>query len=98
MYISPSTRDNQELRQCLSYFFPVYSYSSPENQNRVQKVGFCGDYVETSNIICDQIFISTFDLAVRMHEDLDEDQEMITLHQFGLLMLDWTNPQKAAEM
>lgn len=40
----------------------------------------------------------TFDLAARMHEDLDEDQEMISLHQFGLLMLDWTNPQKAAEM
>jgi condensin complex subunit 3 len=98
MYISPSTKDNQELRQCLSYFFPVYSYSSLENQNRVQKVGFCGDYVETSDTICDQIFISTFDLAVRMREDLDEDQEMITLHQFGLLMLDWTNPQKAAEM
>ena len=98
MYISPTTKDNQELRQCLSYFFPVYSYSSPGNQNRVQKVGFYGDHVEISNTICDQIFISTFDLAARMREDLNEDQEMITLHQFGLLMLDWTDPQKAAEM
>lgn len=33
-----------------------------------------------------------------MREDLNEDQEMITLRQFGLLMLDWTDPQKAAEM
>ena len=33
-----------------------------------------------------------------MHEDLEEDQEMITPHQFGLLMVDWTNPQKAAQV
>jgi len=38
MYISPTTMDNQELRQCLSYFFPVYSYSSPANQDRMQSV------------------------------------------------------------
>jgi len=42
--------------------------------------------------------MSTYDLAVRMHEDLDDDQEMITPHQFGQLMVDWTNPQKAAEV
>jgi condensin complex subunit 3 len=41
--------------------------------------------------------MSTFDLAARMREE-NEDQEMITLHQFGLLMLDWTDPKKAAEM
>ena len=33
-----------------------------------------------------------------MYEDLDDDQEMIPPYQFGLLMVDWTNPQKAAEM
>ncbi|KDR80169.1 hypothetical protein GALMADRAFT_62541 [Galerina marginata CBS 339.88] len=81
MYISPTTSDNQELRQCLSYFFPVYAYSSPANQNRMSS-----------------IFMPTFDLAVRMHQDLDDDQEMISPYQFGLLMVDWTNPQKAAEM
>ena len=67
------------------------SKQSPESR-------FYGGHVETSNTICDQIFISTFDLAARMSEDLNEDQEMITLHQFGLLMLDWTDPQKAAKM
>lgn len=40
----------------------------------------------------------TFDLAVRMHDDLEDDQEMITPYQFGQLMVDWTNPRKAAEM
>ena len=38
VYVSPETATNQELRQCLSYFFPVYCYSSPANQRRMQKV------------------------------------------------------------
>ena len=42
--------------------------------------------------------MSTFDYALRLYEDLDDDQEMITPYQLGLLMVDWTNPQKVAEM
>ncbi|KAH9930472.1 nuclear condensing complex subunit [Epithele typhae] len=38
VFISPETVDNQELRQCLSYFFPVYSYSSVANQRRMRDV------------------------------------------------------------
>ena len=38
VYVSPQTAQNLELRQCLSYFFPVYCYSSPANQRRMQKV------------------------------------------------------------
>ncbi|TFY65773.1 hypothetical protein EVG20_g5314 [Dentipellis fragilis] len=38
VYLSPDTVDNQELRQCLSYFFPVYCYSSPGNQRRMQNI------------------------------------------------------------
>lgn len=38
VYLSPETADNQQLRQCLSYFFPVYSYSISENQTRMRKV------------------------------------------------------------
>ncbi|KII87700.1 hypothetical protein PLICRDRAFT_30295 [Plicaturopsis crispa FD-325 SS-3] len=37
-YVSPDTAENQELRQCLSYFFPVYCYSSPVNQRRMQQI------------------------------------------------------------
>lgn len=36
-YFSPDTADNQEVRQCLSYFLPVYCYSSSENQRRMRK-------------------------------------------------------------
>ncbi|KIO22870.1 hypothetical protein M407DRAFT_15642 [Tulasnella calospora MUT 4182] len=36
LYLTPETEDNQALRQCLSYFFPVFCYSSPLNQRRMQ--------------------------------------------------------------
>ncbi|KAG6332139.1 hypothetical protein ID866_6950 [Astraeus odoratus] len=37
-YLSPDTVDNQELRQCLSYFFPVFCYSSSSNQRRMAQI------------------------------------------------------------
>jgi condensin complex subunit 3 len=38
VYMSPETSDNQELRQCLSYFLPIYCFSSAANQRRLQRV------------------------------------------------------------
>ncbi|KAN0063607.1 chromosome condensation complex Condensin, subunit G [Thecaphora frezii] len=38
VYMSPDTMENQELRQCLSYFIPVYCLSSSANQRRLQRV------------------------------------------------------------
>lgn len=38
VYMSPETSDNQQLRQCLSYFLPIYCYSSATNQRRLQRV------------------------------------------------------------
>ncbi|GAA5901902.1 condensin subunit YCG1 [Sporobolomyces salmoneus] len=38
LYFAGETVDNQELRQCLSYFFPIYCYSNPQNQRRVSNV------------------------------------------------------------
>ncbi|KAF9508646.1 hypothetical protein BS47DRAFT_1320578 [Hydnum rufescens UP504] len=38
LFIDPGTAANQPLRQCLSYFFPVYCYSSPLNQRRMQRI------------------------------------------------------------
>ena len=37
-YLSPDTAENQALRQCLAYFFPVYCYSSSVNQKRMCQV------------------------------------------------------------
>ncbi|KAJ7765255.1 nuclear condensing complex subunit [Mycena metata] len=80
-YVSPHTAGNAELRQCLSYFFSVYCYSSAQNQSRVQS-----------------IFIPAFEEVARMHdEEAGEGQTMVTPHQFGLLVIDWTDARKAAE-
>ncbi|GAA5857357.1 hypothetical protein JCM8547_002238 [Rhodosporidiobolus lusitaniae] len=38
LYFASDTVDNHELRQCLSYFFPVYCYSNAGNQRRVANV------------------------------------------------------------
>lgn len=38
LYFSPETADNQPLRQCLTYFLPVYCYSSVANQRRMLEV------------------------------------------------------------
>ncbi|TYJ51732.1 hypothetical protein B9479_007684 [Cryptococcus floricola] len=35
LYFSPETAENQPLRQCLTYFLPVYCYTAAENQRRM---------------------------------------------------------------
>ncbi|TRM63723.1 nuclear condensing complex subunit [Schizophyllum amplum] len=76
-YVSPATAGNYEVRQCLSYFFPVYCYSSAENQLRMQKV-----------------FGMAFNLMARAYEQFDGEQEMVTPQQFGMLFVDWTDPEQ----
>ncbi|KAG6908746.1 hypothetical protein DXG01_003450 [Tephrocybe rancida] len=39
-YLSPVTADNQELRQCLTFFFQVFCYSSPINQETIRRIFF----------------------------------------------------------
>ncbi|KAF9461702.1 chromosome condensation complex protein [Collybia nuda] len=48
-YLSPHTVDNQELRQCLTFFFPVYCYSSPRNQ-RIMRQIFIDMYGELKKV------------------------------------------------
>ncbi|KAI8324774.1 hypothetical protein GQ54DRAFT_295938 [Martensiomyces pterosporus] len=38
LYYHPSTASNYALRQCLTYFFPAFSYMSHDNQGLVQQV------------------------------------------------------------
>ncbi|KAF8656476.1 hypothetical protein AX16_002527 [Volvariella volvacea WC 439] len=68
-YVHPATADNQELRQCLSYFFPVFCYASPTNQSRMQAV-----FLPTLELIGkihegldeDQKMISPYQLGLQM--------------------------------
>ncbi|KAJ1743304.1 chromosome condensation complex Condensin, subunit G [Coemansia sp. RSA 989] len=38
LYYHPATSSNDALRQCLTYFFPAFSYMSPDNQAVMQEV------------------------------------------------------------
>ncbi|KAJ3056122.1 hypothetical protein HK097_008045 [Rhizophlyctis rosea] len=38
LYFHPATKNMQRLRQCLSYFFPVYAHSSHKNQKYIQEI------------------------------------------------------------
>ncbi|KAJ2713384.1 chromosome condensation complex Condensin, subunit G, partial [Coemansia spiralis] len=38
LYFDPATATNDALRQCLAYFFPAFSYMSPDNQALTQQV------------------------------------------------------------
>ncbi|KAJ7032450.1 nuclear condensing complex subunit [Mycena alexandri] len=80
-YVSPHTAGNAELRQCLSYFFSVYCYSSAQNQSRVQSI-FIPAFEEVARM---------------HDEEAGEGQTMVTPQQFGLLVIDWTDARKAAE-
>jgi condensin complex subunit 3 len=48
-YVSPVTADNQELRQCLSCFFPIYCYASSENQSRMRSVSIHAEILNTAH-------------------------------------------------
>ena len=45
-----------------------------------------------------QVFLTVFDLANRVREDMEDDQEMINALQFGQLVIDWTDPTKLIEV
>lgn len=42
--------------------------------------------------------MDTLDLFVKLHEENDTSEIMISPYQFGVLMLDWTNSHKAASV
>ncbi|KAF8635378.1 hypothetical protein AX15_000383 [Amanita polypyramis BW_CC] len=48
-YLSPNTTDNQELRQCLTFFFPVYCYSSTANQIQMCEI-FLETFIDLNNV------------------------------------------------
>ncbi|EMD37496.1 hypothetical protein CERSUDRAFT_154154 [Gelatoporia subvermispora B] len=79
VFISPETAENQELRQCLSYFLPVYCYSSAINQRRMQK-----------------IFVFLFEHWRTVYKQWDGEQALVSPAQLAAILVDWTDPQKAA--
>lgn len=97
LYFSPETADNQALRQCLTYFIPVYCYSSPDKQRRMLTVGFHSMHERVFVFLLWQIFSDTFEMLSQLHEEFEEEQ-MLPLAQMGLMMVDWLDPLKAVSV
>lgn len=81
LYFDPSTAHNQGVRQTLSYFLPVYSYSRKENQERMQKVALDAMH-------------KLFEIQETMDDDGDAGTEMVSLSTIGAHLVDWTDPRK----
>lgn len=79
-YFDPSTQGNQGVRQTLSYFLPVYSYSRKENQDRMRSVAMDAMH-------------SLFNIHEALDGE-DEDSEMVSLNTIGAHLVDWTDPRK----
>ncbi|EIN08176.1 hypothetical protein PUNSTDRAFT_143847 [Punctularia strigosozonata HHB-11173 SS5] len=65
-YMSPETADNQEVMQCLSYFFPL--------------------------------FIPVFLDLVEWQREAEGEQSTVGPAQMVVMLIDWTDPQKAIEI
>lgn len=94
IFVSPATADNHEVRQCLAYFLPAYCYLSLENQTRMQKVPIMF-YAHITRLRLDsvQIGIMSLNMVHKVNDELSEDEEMVTPYQFGLLLVEWTDPR-----
>lgn len=84
VYMSPETIANQEMRQCLGYFLPVYCFSSSANQRRLQRV-----LVPILQLLTEVYQEQTSGSATT---------EMVTPAQVGQQLLDWTDPGKALNL
>ncbi|KAG4428203.1 hypothetical protein IFR05_016317 [Cadophora sp. M221] len=81
LYFDPSTAHNQSVRQTLSYFLPVYSFSRRENQSRMQKVAL-------------DALHKLFEVQETLDDEGDAETEMVSLSTIGAHLIDWTDPRK----
>lgn len=82
LYFDPSTQVNQGVRQTLTYFLPVYSFSRKENQEKVREVA------------TDVIHL-LFNIQESRDDDVDEAEgDMVSLGTIGAHLVDWTDPRK----
>ncbi|KAF9532366.1 nuclear condensing complex subunit [Crepidotus variabilis] len=77
-YVSPATADNQDLRQCLAYFLPVYSQSSSSNQGCMREM-----FIHIFLDICQDR---------REAEEEDEEDEIVSSSQIADMFILWTDP------
>jgi len=95
--LSPATAGNQPLRQCLTGFFPVYSYMSAKNQKSMTDVcHFITHCVYVFNF--HQIFLHVFSEVKKSRAELEEDEEVVTATQVANMFVDLTDPNRLASV
>ena len=81
LYFDSSTLQNQGVRQTLSYFLPVYSFSRKENQDRVRKVSV-------------EVLRRLFEAQETFDDDAEAEVETVSLTTVGAHLVDWTDPRR----
>ncbi|KAI8628630.1 ARM repeat-containing protein [Xylariaceae sp. FL1651] len=81
-YFDPSTAGNQSVRQALNYFLPVFCYSRAENQDLMRSVAL-------------DALHALYNIREGIDDDeMDVDDEMVSLNTIGACLVDWTDPRK----
>lgn len=81
-YFDPSSAENQTVRQALNYFLPVFCYSRAENQALMQSIAL------------DAIH-ALFNVREGLEDDdVDVDEDMVSMTTIGACLVDWTDPRK----
>lgn len=81
-YFDPSSASNQTVRQALNYFLPVFCFSREENQNLMRSIAL------------DAIH-ALFNVRESLEDDdVDVDEDMVSMTTIGACLVDWTDPRK----
>ncbi|EWZ82959.1 chromosome condensation complex Condensin, subunit G [Fusarium oxysporum] len=81
-YFDPSSASNQTVRQALNYFLPVFCFSRDENQNLMRSIAL------------DAIH-ALFNVRESLEDDdVDVEEDMVSMATIGACLVDWTDPRK----
>ncbi|KAF5590252.1 condensin complex subunit 3 [Fusarium pseudocircinatum] len=81
-YFDPSSASNQTVRQALNYFLPVFCFSREENQNLMRSIAL------------DAIH-ALFNVRESLEDDdVDVEEDMVSMTTIGACIVDWTDPRK----
>ncbi|KAF4446049.1 Condensin complex subunit 3 [Fusarium austroafricanum] len=81
-YFDPSSASNQTVRQALNYFLPVFCFSRAENQNLMRSIAL------------DAIH-ALFNVRESLEDDdVDVEEDMVSMTTIGGCLVDWTDPRK----
>ena len=82
VYFDPSSSHNQIVRQALNYFLPVFCFSRAENQDLLRSIAL------------DAIH-ALFNIRESLEDDdVDVDEDMVSMTAIGACLVDWTDPRK----